>query len=114
MGKAIRRTNEQWQRILAAYEVSGFSQEEWCEKHKININTFRGRLSRLRNPDKRVGESHDERQTNWIEVTNESPTTRVNVPGIINIEIGAFRLSADSNYPASALAALLRELARPC
>jgi hypothetical protein len=114
MGKVNRRTNEQWRRILAACEASGLTQEQWREEHNVNINTLRDRATRLHRLDERAEELLAERRSGWVEVKNEEPPPDNIATGALTIEFDGFRLTADALYPAASLAALLRELARPC
>lgn len=39
-----RRNPEQWQAIIADYEGSGLSREEFCEARKLNLDYFGKRL----------------------------------------------------------------------
>jgi hypothetical protein len=82
-------------------------------EHNVNINTLRDRATRLHRLDERAEELLAERCSGWVEVKNEEPPPNI-AAGALTIEFGGFRLTADALYPTTALAALLRELARPC
>jgi hypothetical protein len=83
-------------------------------EHNVNINTLRDRATRLHRLDERTEELLAERSSGWVEVTSEGTSPTNDAAGAPTIEFGGFRLTADALYPAASLAALLRELARPC
>ena len=51
-----RRSPEQWQAIIAEYESSGLSRDEFCEARKLNLDYFgkRLRLSKKAKPSRPV------------------------------------------------------------
>jgi hypothetical protein len=42
--KKQRRSPEQWQAIIAEYETSGLSREEFCKARRLNLDYFAKRL----------------------------------------------------------------------
>jgi hypothetical protein len=44
MPKKKRRSPEQWQAMIAEYESSGLSREDFCTTHKLNLDYFGKRL----------------------------------------------------------------------
>ena len=44
MPKKTRRSPEQWQAIIADYQSSGLSREEFCQSRKLNLDYFGKRL----------------------------------------------------------------------
>lgn len=45
-----RRNPEQWQAIIAEYESSGLSREEFCRVHKLHLDYFGKRLRLAKEP----------------------------------------------------------------
>ncbi len=37
----IRRKRAQWAKLMAEYEASGMNHKEFCDQHKLQINTFK-------------------------------------------------------------------------
>jgi len=122
-----RRTNKEWRALIGAQEASGQTQEQWCLANGVNLHTLRDRASKLRRLDKQTaaaGTAKD-RETSetqsWVEIERPVDERRIQtepeaaeISGKLTIETGTIRLTADAGYPVSALASLLRELARPC
>jgi hypothetical protein len=125
-----RRSLEEWQRIIEAQQTSGQTQRDWCWTNGINLYTFQDRASRLRRSGYRMKEIDVEQQPvdektseesqiseskmAWVQIEQTlscSPVAAAQNSKLI-IEYGELRLTADSDYPIPALAALLRELAK--
>jgi len=60
----VRRTKEQWQEILLAYEDSGLSQEAFCTQQSLATSTFHKWRQRLA-----ADKSHDQAIPEFIELT---------------------------------------------
>jgi hypothetical protein len=125
-----RRSIEDWQRIIEAQQSSGQTQRDWCRANGINLYTFQDRSSRLRrscNSTKEIdavqqidGEKTyeasqtSEQKTAWVQIEQmptNSPVAAARNAKLV-IEYGELRLTADSDYPISALATLLRALSQ--
>ena len=66
-----KRSMTEWRELIAQYEASGLSQEEWCLAHGVNLYTMRDRARRLRQMDNQVDDgqvSGTKAQKNWVEV----------------------------------------------
>ena len=44
----VKRTNEEWRRLLAGQQASGQKQTEWCEANGIDLHTFWDRARRIK------------------------------------------------------------------
>ena len=110
-----KRTNEEWAALLAEQQASGQTQVAWCAAHGINYHTMIDRARRLRKQGTPPAPaSITAGKTEWVEIRpteNFEPAAPVTE---VHIEFGAYRLTADVSCPPKMLAALCRELARPC
>ncbi len=74
-----RRTRAQWQRVLAAQETSGLSQQAFCARHHIAYSSFcrwKREFSRLEPPTSPA----------FIELTPAAPATRTDWD--VELELG--------------------------
>jgi len=104
-----RRTNAEWRKLVAEYEASGMTQEQWCLANGINFYTFKDRAMRLRKMDEEgvVGPIFRPKAKNgWVEVTEPaSSRTAESDPaeeppslGEIRIVIGGFTVLVTDGF----------------
>jgi hypothetical protein len=96
MPKKKRRSPEQWRTIIAEYESSGLSREEFCATRKLNLDYFGKRL-RLAKKSKPAGPA-------FLPV-------RVRSEGI-SVELGDVTVRCTTATPASWIAELAAALRR--
>jgi len=111
----VKRTNDEWAALLAEQQASGQTQAAWCAAHGINYHTMIDRARRLRKQEKGPAPaSVTAGKTEWVEIRAAERPKPVASIAQVHIEFGVYRLTADITCPPAALAALCRELARPC
>ena len=116
----------QWTQRLQAQKNSGQSITEFCEAMGVSRNTYFYWQKKVREAAcERLVEYHTEANSTrlapsgFAEIMIEGTTKReqspeMASPGQLRIEAAGARIMADSEYPAEKLAALVRELLRPC
>jgi len=107
----------QWARIVQERINGGLSIREYCKQIGICENTYFYWQRRLR-------EVACQQLTapGFVEVAIQEPPTppalpahvAASAPSQLSVEVAGVRITADSEYPPEQLAALLRELTRPC
>ena len=114
----IKRTSEEWRKLIAECESSDQTQEEWCLANEVNLYTYRDRASRLRRIDEEAAKKDSTR--GWVEVRQSAapvsyePAASIISTGSLIIEAGPFKMTAGTAYPEEKLTAILRGLARSC
>jgi hypothetical protein len=113
--KQVRLTR--WAGLMRERKESDQTVKTWSQENEVNEKTYYYWQRKLR-------EAVCEELTNIvpsgfleIQTTEPPPETGKRKDERINplsIEIGGIHITADSTYPPAQLAALLRELARPC
>jgi len=111
----------QWMQIIQERVCSGEKIDEYCEKKGIKRYTYFYWQRKLREiAGKRLvqqPEPHGISVSKFTEVRMlEGSNQRASVEeaGQVSAEVAGVRIKANSGYPTDKLAALLRELARPC
>ena len=110
----VKRTNEEWRVLLAEQRASGQTQEEWCATNGVNLNTLRGRASRLKKIDSDPApqtERPKSASVGWIEIKPEKSSEKF---AGINIECGGFTIAVSSGIDAELLMEVLRAVNRAC
>lgn len=104
-----RRTNTEWRKLVAEYEASGMTQEQWCLANGINFYTFKDRAMRLRKMDEKgvVGPIFRSKAKNgWVEVTEPAsdraaesdPAEEPPCLGEIRIMVGGFTILVTDGF----------------
>ena len=109
----------QWAQALKERAASGESVKEFCRGKGVSRNTFFYWQRKVRDAAcGRLAEAQGKAvlpAPGFVEVRQASPAfTETAAAGRVCVEAGAFRITADSGYPAGMLAELLREAARQC
>ena len=104
----------QWAQVMKARADSGQSIKEFCQSSGISRNTYFYWQQRLR---KAACEQFA--APGFAEVIVQETPPALSQPEVaassqLCIEVAGVRITADSTYPPAKLAALLRELTRPC
>ena len=111
----IRRTNEEWQKLLADQQASGQTQVAWCAAHGINYHTMIDRARRFRKQEKMsAGAFVADDKKEWVKVKTAVTSVSCATVSEVRIEIGVYRITTDSGFPSDKLASLCRELSRSC
>jgi len=121
---------EQWSKIISDRAHSGQSVIEWCRENGVSQRVYYYRLGQVRKYAAEamglVNDSLDVIKTarqrglagpGFAEVKLAEPPAVLPSPEVsdqICIEVGEIRITVGSAYPPEKLAALLRELTRPC
>jgi transposase-like protein len=119
-----------WTQIMRKRTESGLSIKDYCEQIGICTNTYFYWQRRLREAaceelaltvNTPEGEIRQLPVVNFAEVTvkepipvPESPEIEARSKSDIHIELHGVQITVGAGYPAEKLAALLRELTRPC
>jgi hypothetical protein len=119
--KRTRRTESEWQALIAEQRASGETQVAWCLAHGVNLYTLRDRASRLKKQDKDSARTRSTpaptiggAKVSWAEVKTEShEDLAVEASEALVIELQDIRIHVGAGYGVSKLAALCRELTRP-
>lgn len=111
----------QWAQALRERAASGESIKEFCRSRGIKRNTYFYWQRKLRETackqlslSQEVIERKNQPMQSFTEVRVEEPIQTAENTGLIHMEVGEARITIDSAYPLEKLAALLRELGRPC
>ena len=117
-----------WAQIVQERIKGGLSIREYCKQIGICENTYfywQRRLRKAACEQLNHFESEQKRvaQTSFVEIevaetpvppALPAPTEVTPAPSQLSIEAAGVRIMTDSTYPPAKLAALLRELMRPC
>ena len=103
---AKKRTEAEWEAIMAAQQASGLKQIEWCEANGVNYHTFLDRARRIR---RKQGTQAQIPQ--WVEA-RPAPETQQRNP--IHIELGSFRVIVPDNFNEAALLRVCKVLVELC
>lgn len=117
-----------WARIVQERNKSGSSIRAYCKQIGICENTYFYWQRRLRKAAceqlmKIEPEQKSVTQPRFVEIEVAElpvvpllpvPSAASSTPGNLHIEAAGVQITADSTYPPEQLAALLRELKRPC
>ena len=112
-----------WSGIMRERKESGQSIRSWCQEKGINEKTFHYWQQKLRKAaceqfvETKAASETSLAPLRFAEVRVEEPLSTTGVketPGQLHVEVGGARITAQSEYPPDKLAALLRELMRPC
>ena len=128
----VRRTADEWAEIVKVQKLSGQGVKEWCRINRVNVNSMYNKIAALHKnqaqgniklelktdkSEKTVAIENVEK-VSAIEWKELKPTTEQQSEGgkkgSVYIEIGGLRMAADEGYPVKNLAALCKELMRPC
>jgi hypothetical protein len=105
-----------WAGIIKARKESGLSIKAFCENAGIHGNTYYYWQRRLRLAACGALKGGDMAPSGFVEVTllsqPVSPTSPGGVQNQVRIEMTGLRITADGEYPADKLAALMREMVR--
>lgn len=114
----------QWAQTMQERAANGESIDEFCQRRGISRNKYFYWQKKLREAACRQLESFQEASpamSRFAEVRLAEPPTRLCLPELesqkedqVCIEAGEVRITVHSEYPADRLAALVRELMRPC
>ena len=113
----------QWAQAMQERVANSESIKEFCRSRGVSKNTYFYWQRRLReNASKQLALKQTEttgsdlpaRSFAEIRIAEPAAMPEPKSPSLIYMEIGGARLTIDSTYPTEKLAALLRELARPC
>jgi len=113
----------QWAQAMQERITNGESIKTFCENKGVSKNTYFYWQRRLRETackqlalkqTETTGSNLPARNFAEIRIVEPAAMPEPKSPSLIHMEIGVARLSIDSTYPTEKLAALLRELARPC
>lgn len=107
-----KRSNAEWRELIAQWEASGQTQEEWCLLHSVNLYTMRDRARRLRKMDSEGSAGPMIRPTErsgWVEVQESSDETKSNelCRSEIRIAAGAFSISVTDGFNVETLKRVL-------
>ena len=117
-----------WAQIVQERNKSGSSIRAYCKQLGICENTYFYWQRRLRQAaceelSKYEGGQKSVTQPSFVEIevaelpvlpVMRAPSSPESTPGKLHIKAGGVQITADSTYPPEQLAALLRELRRPC
>ena len=106
----------QWAQVMKARADSGQSIKDFCQSSGINRNTYFYWQQRLRKAAcaQLTAPVFTEVIVQEAPQPLALPETAAPTPSQLCVEAAGVRITADSTYPPSSLAALLRELVRPC
>ena len=109
----------QWVQALKERISNGESIDEFCRNKGVSRNTFFYWQRKIRESAcERFAETQNRTALpapGFIEAKLAQPgTPGLTAAACVCVEIGGYKVTADGAYPAMGLAALLRELARPC
>ena len=108
-----------WASIIQERNASGLSVRAWCQENGVREKTYYYWQLKLRRAacEQLAGDQVPEglmvHQPSFAEVRVAEPPLPAE-PSQLCIEVGGIRLVTNSSYPTDKLAALLRELSRPC
>ena len=101
----MRRTREDWKRVIAELRGSGMSSKEFAKRRRLNLSTLRWWASELR----------DEASTEIVKfVPVEAEVASVVVRGVVEAQVGAVTLRFESGADLDYIAGLLGRLGREC
>ena len=117
-----------WAQIVRERSNSGSSIRAYCKQIGICENTYFYWQRRLRKAayeqlSKYEPEQRRDMQPRFVEIeiaeqaalpVSPDPSVRASQPSQLHIKADGVEITADSTYPPEQLAALLRELRRPC
>jgi len=112
-----------WTGVLQERQASGQSIRAWCQANGVVEKTYHHWKRKLREAAyEQYVENHAESgapapafaEVRMIEVSPQAAESESTTPCQLHVKVAGVCITADSGYPAEKLAALLRELARPC
>jgi hypothetical protein len=108
----MRRSREEWSRIVEAFERSGQSHEAFCAQHGLNVGSFRGWLYPLRRDaaQGKVARS----ATRLLPVRVSGAGAAIDEGVMIEIVVGDTRLRVPDRVDPHYVAALVAALASRC
>jgi len=127
-----KRTKAEWTELLSRQATSGQGVKEWCNGNEINVNTMYNKITKNRKEQARseimqkseFKEPSDTKtkkieakpvSVEWKEIKIFPEQQRDAIQkGSVYVEIGSIRMAADAGYPVVNLAALCKELIKPC
>ena len=113
----------QWSQALQDRKASGESIKSFCENKGVSKNTYFYWQRKLREAacnqlaltqTEATGRDLPAQRFAEIRVSEPAALPETTQPSLILMEIGRARITIGSTYPTDKLAALLRELGRPC
>jgi hypothetical protein len=108
-----RKSRQQWARIVAAFERSGASAEQFCERRRIKPGTLRWWRWQLRDCET-VGSASEVRLVP-VEVITDSPiVASVAAPTSLVVAVCGVSVRVEVGTDAAYVAALVAELGRRC
>ena len=110
----VKRTNDEWLKLLADQRASGQTQAKWCVANGVNLYTFRDRASRLRKIGNKP-EPHPKRTkpapAGWVEIQLKAPPEKTSG---ISIKHGGFSIAVEPGFDPELLTEVLRAVCRTC
>jgi len=106
----IRRSAQEWGRIISEYENSGQKRSVWCKANGYNEGTFNTAFRRVK-----AKKEDNTASITWAcikTVSNSDVCSKSSSK--LEIEYHGLLITAYSDYPTSGLAALCAELMRIC
>jgi len=104
----------QWAQVMTARSDSGQSIKEFCQSAGIKRNTYFYWQRKLREAASAQLTAPGFAEVIVQEAPQPLALPETPTPSQLCVEAAGVRITADSTYPPSSLAALLRELVRPC
>ena len=126
-----KRSNAEWRKLVAEYESSGMTQEEWCLANGINYYTFKDRAWRLREMDERGVSGpifRPNAKSKWVEIKEPNRDQQAepdkadlaeSLPsepccGEIRVIIGGFTVAVTDDFNDAAFTRVLKALSGIC
>lgn len=115
-----------WAQIMRERRESGLSIKAFCKNSGYHENVYYYWQRKLReaaceqmteyqpSPQKTGMTVSGFTEIRMAETLEAPPLSAVGTEGQLHIAVGGMRISADAGYPSEKLAAVLRELTRPC
>ena len=116
----------QWAEIMRQRKESGLSIRAYCKSIGLHENSYYYWLKKLRETacEQLMPNRSDSKNSNLpmsiftevrvAEAAAQPALTEADMPSRLHIEISSIQMVADSTYPPEKLAALLREMLKPC
>lgn len=100
----MRRKRSEWEMLVAEFSCGGETHEVFCERHELNVGTFRWWLGKLRRKRSRApAASRKSMRLLPIRVRAETPTTSPLVDVLVHGAVLRIAVGTDVDY-VSALA----------
>jgi transposase-like protein len=109
----IKRSPEEWARLISEQDASGMSRAAWCRKHGVSPDSMTSAEKRLK------AKFEDRRESEWLEFRSGGEASK---PGIqkgnensgIMIRSGGVDIEVSADYPVEKLAILIGKLVKMC